>query len=216
MRNQSLYRIGGSALALGAVMFAAGVALHAPQPQDLAAYATTPHGTWMLSHWLLALSQVFTVAGTLALARHLFGTNGDGWATLGLACSLVTGALFVVVVAPEIAAFPALAQGADAGAQHAFNAVNANLMSLVYVGVPLFWLGFGCFALALQQDATFPRWVGQAGVVMAVVQIVAHFANIPNWVVARLIFIVGAAWIAYVGYALSKVKAAAGAPVGTR
>jgi hypothetical protein len=168
----------------------------------------------MLSHWLLALSQLFTVAGSLALARHLFGTNGDGWATLGLAGSLITGALFVAVVAPEIAAFPAFAQGTDAGAQHAFTAVATNLMSMVYVGVPLFWLGFGSFGLALLQDATFPRWVGQAGVVVAVVQIVAHFMNISNWLVARLIFIVGAAWIAYVGYSLSQVKA--GATVGVR
>lgn len=87
-------------------------------------------------------------------------------------------------------------------------------MSTVYVAIPLFWLGFGCFALALLQDATFPRWLGQAGVVMAAVQIVAHFANISNWTLVRLIFIVGAAWIAYVGYALSKVRA--GAAVGVR
>jgi hypothetical protein len=46
------------------------------------------------------------------------------------------------------------------------------------------------------------------------VQIVAHFMNISNWLVARLIFIVGAAWIAYVGYSLSQVKA--GATVGVR
>lgn len=111
MRNQSLYRIGGSALVVGAVMLAIGVGLHAPQPQDLAAYASTPPGAWMLSHWLIALSALFLVAGSLALARHLFGTNGDGWATLGLAGQLISGALFVGVAAPEIAAFPALARG---------------------------------------------------------------------------------------------------------
>ncbi len=208
MRNPSLYRIGGSALVIGAVLFAVGVALHAPQPADLAAYVTTSQGPWMASHWFLAVSQVFLVAGALGLARHLFGTNGDGWAMLGLGGSIVTGALFVAVVAPEIGAFPMLAQGTDAGAQHAYQAINANLMSMVNVGIPLFWLGFGSFAMAMTQDSTFPRWLGQTGIAMAVIQIVAHFMNIPNWTVARLIFILGAAWIAYTGYMLSRVKAA--------
>lgn len=208
MRNQSLYRIGGSALVAGSVMFAIGVALHAPQPQDLAAFATMARGPWVASHWFLALSQLFLVAGALGLARHLFGTNGDGWAMVGLAGALVTGALFVAVVAPEIAAFPMLVQGADAGAQHAYTVINANLMSIVNVAVPLFWLGFGAFAIAMLTDATFPRWLSQAGIAIAAIQIATHFMNIPNWTLSRFIFIVGAAWIAYTGYTLARVKAA--------
>jgi len=208
MRNPSLYRIGGSALALGAVLFGVGVMLHAPQPMDLTSYLATSHGQWMVSHWMLAASQLFLVGGSLALARHLFGTNGDGWATLGLAGSLVTGALFVGVIAPEIVAFQILAdQGTDAGVQHAYAAVSATLISQVHVGIVLFWFGMGSFGMAMLRDTAFPRWLGQAGIALAMIEIVANFTPLGT-TGSHLVILVGAIWLAYAGYTLSKVKAA--------
>lgn len=209
MRNPSLYRIGGSALVIGAVLDGVALLIHPPQPMDLTAFAALPHGQWVAAHWLFSVGTVFLVAGLLALARHLFGTNGDGWATIGFGATIVTGALFVAIVAPEIVGFSALAQsGADAGAQHAYNAINLNLMSLVHVAGPLFWLGGACFGLAMMNDGAFPRWLGQLGAALGVVEIASNWLLANSWLGFRVVFLAGFVWLAYTGYTLSKVKVA--------
>jgi hypothetical protein len=106
--------------------------LHAPQPMTLAAMSAVPMGPWMAAHWLLAIGAILTAAGLTAFGRHLSQTNGEGWSVLGVAISIATAALLVVIVAPKIVAFDALrATSTDPGAQHAYLAINLNLMSLV-------------------------------------------------------------------------------------
>ncbi|MGH7530159.1 MAG: hypothetical protein ACREMN_07230 [Gemmatimonadales bacterium] len=212
MRNPSLYRIGGAALVAGAVLNAAGVLLHAPQPLNLAAYAAAAaSGGWMASHWFLALGATLVVAGLFALTRHLFTTRAEGWAVLGFAATAVTGALFVAVVAPEIAAFPALLQAAGAGsevaAEHAYLAVNSTLMGLMHVAAPIFWAGTVCYGLALLADAAFPRWLAQAGIAVGVVEIGSFLFVTQNWTVLRLVLLAGFVWLGLVGNSLARVKA---------
>src|SRR4030095_4033668 len=145
MRNDSLYRLGGSALLLGAIVFGVAIMIHAPQPADLAAFSTLPRGMWMSSHWLRAIGTVLMAGGFTAFARHMARTEGEGWSVLGLATILVTSALFVVIVAPEVAGFDTLramnTASDNVGAQHAYIAINLNLMSLVHMTGPLFWGG---------------------------------------------------------------------------
>ena len=207
MRNASLYRVGGTALLIGAIGDIGSVAIHAPQPQDLATYASLGQGMWMASHWLFIVSNTLLVGGLFALARHLFSTKNEGWAILGSAAVLTTGALFAGVVAPEVLAFPVLAQSADPAAAQSYTAVNLNLMSLMHVSLPIFWGGVACLAVAMAGDSAFKRGVAQAGMALAVVEIVVPFTPMgENWTVFRLILAIGFAWLAVVGLSLRNVK----------
>ncbi len=212
MRSASLYRVGGNALLLGAVLYAVALLLHAPQPMDLAAYGALPQGPWMAAHWLFAVGAVFASGGLVALARHLFQTDGEGWAVLGLGANIVTAGLFVAIVAPEIVAFPVLAQmsagGTSPGAQDAYTAVNLNLMSMVHVAGPLFWIGVACYGLAMLRDAVWPRWLAQAGIAVGIVEVVSGFVLGDSWMAFKLVFVLGCAWLAFTGYTLARMKRA--------
>src|SRR2546426_2270576 len=84
MRNPSLYRIGGSALVIGAVLDGVALLIHPPQPMDLTAFAALPHGQWVAAHWLFSVGTVFLVAGLLGPPRPFFRTDGGGLGPLGL------------------------------------------------------------------------------------------------------------------------------------
>ena len=212
MAHASLYRVGGNALLIGAVLFAAAILLHAPQPTDLTTYGTLPMGPWMAAHWLFAVGAVCIAGGLFALARHLFTTDGEGWAVLGVGATIVTASLFVAIVAPEIAAFPLLNQmnvgETSVGAQHAFTAVNLNLLSLVQVAGPLFWLGIVCYGLAMLRGAASPRWLAQVGIAVGIAEILAAFTLGERWMVFKLVFVLGCGWLALAGNALARMSPA--------
>ena len=204
MRHDSLYRLGGGATIVGAILWGLGLVLHAPQPMTLAAMSALPMGPWMAAHWLLAIGAILTAGGLFAFARHLFQTNGEGWAVLGVSTSIATAAMLVVIVAPEILAFDVLrATSTDPGAQHAYLAINLNLMSLVHVAGPLYWLGIGFTALAILRDAAWPRWLGMAGVAVAVVNIAANWM-VESFTVSKLLFMLGAVWLVIAGTLFSR------------
>jgi hypothetical protein len=204
MRDDSLYRLGGGATIVGAVFWGLGVILHAPQPMTLAAFSALPMGSWMASHWLLAIAAILMAAGLTAFARHLSHTSGEGWAVLGVATSIATAALFVAVVAPEIVAFDALrTTSSDPGAQSAYVAINLNLMSLVHVGSPLYWLGIGFFALAMLGDKAWPRWLGMAGVAVAVINIAANWM-VQSFTISKALFMLGVVWLVIAGVLFSR------------
>lgn len=209
MRNASLYRVGGAALLAGAVLNAVAILLHSPQPLDLAAFAALPQGRWLFSHWLFVIGNTLLTGGLFAVARHLFATKNEGLAVLGFAAVVMASALFIAVVAPEIMAFPALAQSGDPGAPHAFLAVNLHLMSLMHAAIPVFWAGIACLAVAMLGDQAFPRTFAQAGVAIALLEIIAPFTPLgENWMLFRIIFVVGFAWLAIAGHLLRSVKSA--------
>ncbi|MBI4521974.1 MAG: hypothetical protein HY701_14145 [Gemmatimonadetes bacterium] len=218
MRHPSLYQVGGLALVAGGILLGVGIVLHAPQPQTLAAFAALPRGTWMVSHWAIALGSLLTLGGSIALIRHFAGASGEGWAALGLGGVLLGSVGFVIIVAPEIAAFPMLA-GMDGGvvAEHSFAAINMGLMGQVAVAGPLFWLGIGGLAFALLSDAAWPRGLAYAGLAIAAVELVAGFA-VQNFTVSRVLTLIGGLWIAALGWTMMRVgrSAPAAAPaVGT-
>lgn len=210
MRNDSLYRLGGYALVVGSIASGLALLLHAPQPADLGAFSALGMGKWMAAHWMFAIASVLMAGGFTALARHMARTPGEGWSVLGLACALVTSAVFVVIVAPEIVGFDALRSmnagaGGNVGAQHAYTAINLNLMSLVHVSLPLFWGGVGCYALAMTKDAMWPKWVGLAGLAIAVIEIVANWAVGENFLAFQLVVGVGYLYLAYAGFLFSRM-----------
>src|SRR3989442_8710638 len=94
MRNPSLYRIGGSALVIGAVLDGVALLIHPPQPMDLTAFAALPHGQWVAAHWLFSVGTVFLVAGLLGAARRLFGANSDRGGPSRFVEALRSGAVF--------------------------------------------------------------------------------------------------------------------------
>jgi hypothetical protein len=179
--------------------------LHAPQPMTLAAMSALPMGPWMAAHWLLAIGAILTAGGLTAFGRHLARTGGEGWSVLGVATSIATAALLVVIVAPEIVAFDALrATSTDPGAQHAYLAINLNLMSLVFVAGPLYWLGIAFFGLAMLSDAAWPRWLGMAGVAVAVINIAANWV-VQSFTVSKVLFMLGSAWLVIAGVLFSRL-----------
>ena len=205
MRHDSLYRLGGGATIAGAVLWGLGLALHAPQPMTLAAMIALPMGPWMASHWLLAIGSILTAGGLTAFGRHLSRTAGEGWSVLGVATSIATAALLVAIVAPEIVAFGALrATSTDPGAQSAYLAINLNLMSLVYVAGPLYWLGIGFIGLAMRNDASWPKWLGATGIAIAAINIAANW-TVTNFTITKLLFILGGVWLVIAGVLFSRL-----------
>jgi hypothetical protein len=214
MRSDSLYRLGGYALLVGAIVSGIALMIHAPQPMDLATFSALPMGPWMAAHWMFAIGTVLMAGGLTAFARHMARTDGEGWSVLGLATALVTSALFVAIVAPEIVGFDTLRSmntgaGGNVGAQHAYLAVNLMIMSLVHVTGPLFWGGIACYALAMLKDAMWPKWMGQAGVALAIIEIVANWAVGENFLAFQLVFLVGCLWLVYAGFLFSRFAGAA-------
>ena len=207
MPNSSLYRVGGTALAVGAVLQAVAILLHAPQPMDLVTYGTVAGNRWIASHWLFVAGMALSTGGLLSLARHLFTTKAEGWAVVGMGAILASSALFIAVVAPELVAFPALVQSPDAGAAQVYTAINLNLMSNMHVALPVYWFGIGALAYAMSSDAGFPRALAQVGVVVAVVELLAGFL-ITNWTVFKLLFLAAFVWLAVTGVMLRRQRAA--------
>lgn len=207
MQNPSLYRVGGSALVLGAVASAAAIILHAPQPMDLATFGSLSHGTWVFAHWLFVIGATLQAGGLLALARHLFGTGGEGWAALGLGTTIATSALFVSIVAPEIVAFQLLGDmGGDVDAHNAYTALNLNLMSSVHVGLPVFAAGLSFYGLAMLGDPAIPRWMGQAGIAIGVIAIVSNWMLAEQWRAFQGVAVLQYAWLALAGRGLMGMK----------
>jgi hypothetical protein len=194
MRHDSLYRLGGNAVLVGGILGAVAILLHAPQPMDLAGYSALSMGPWMAAHWLFVIGSVVIAGGLASFTRHLAHTNGEGWSMLGFGAVMVAAALNVAVVAPELVAFDAFramnADGTNVAAQHAYTAVNLNLMSLVHVVGPVFWLGVIFFGLAMLKDTAWPRWLGQMGVAIGVIEIATNWSVVPcphqSW--AQLVF----------------------------
>jgi len=216
MRHDSLYRNGGNALLLGGILCGGAILLHAPQPMDLAAFGALPMGAWMAAHWLFVVGTVMVAGGLASVTRHLAHTNGEGWAMLGFGAIVVTAALNVAIVAPEIVAFDALRAmnaGGNAGAQTAYIAVNLNVMSMVHVVTPMFWLGGGFFALAMLKDGAWPRSLAQSGVAIAVLEIVSNWA-VTNFTVFRIVFAIGFLWFAIAGFVFSRLSGKTGEQAG--
>ena len=211
MRHESLYRVGGNAVLLGAVLSAVAILLHAPQPMDLAAFGAVSMGPWMAAHWLFVIGTVAVAGGLASFARHLAHTDGEGWSMLGFGAIVVTAALNVAIVAPEIVAFDALramnTQGANVGAQHAYTAINLNLMSMVHVSGPMFWLAAPFFGLAMLRDAAWPRWLGAAGIAIGIIVIAANWL-ITDFTVFRILFAIGYVWFAVAGVIFSRFAGA--------
>jgi len=207
MRHESLYRLGGNAVLLGAILGGVAILLHAPQPMDLAAFSALSMGPWMAAHWMFVVGTVGVAGGLASFARHFARTDGEGWSVLGLGAIIVTAALNVAIVAPEIVAFDTLramnADGTNVGAQHAYTAVNLNLMSLVHVAGPMFWLGVGFFALGMRKDPAWPRWLGLVGIAIAVIEIAANW-TVTNFTVFRILFAIGYLWLAVAGVMFSR------------
>jgi hypothetical protein len=216
MRHDSLYRLGGNAVLVGGILGAVAILLHAPQPMDLAAYSAMSMGPWMAAHWLFVIGSVVIAGGLASFTRHLAHTDGEGWSMLGFGAVVIAAALNVAIVAPELVAFDALrgmnADGTNVGAQHAYTAVNLNLMSLVHVVGPVFWLGAIFFGLAMLKDTAWPRWLGQMGVAIGVIEIATNWAT-TNFTVFKIVFAIGYLWLAVAGLVFSRL---AGTKAGER
>lgn len=183
MHNDSSVKVVGGLLAVGAVVFAAGILLHPPEVADPAAQqaiVAAQAGAWAAAHGLVTLGAVaLAVASLVALtsARQGRGPLGQaGWALL--AVSLV---LFLPVPAIEATVAVATATGGDGAAFALLQTVVFGLLTtlpFLFLGVAmvgagearatgsgvprvLAWLGVAIGALAFLVAAG-ALWAGNA------------------------------------------------------
>ncbi len=206
MRSASLYRTCGSALMLGAFLWAASALLAPVSPEHtLSALKPLVGGAWVGSAWLGMLGSALALGGALGIYRHFAGSEQEGWAALGLA----TFALGVVVMAfchallavgqPGLLAEAGNAPAADLeSAQVAFTAV---LNSAYLLGGAFTWLAMLPLGIAMLRDRAWPRLVAWGAIVMFLVEEVTG-AVIQTGPVMRLFMVLACAYLVLVGNTL--------------
>lgn len=162
--TEAIVRTFGVLLTIGAVLFAAGAALHPPEVPDPAAQqaiVAQQAGAWGNSHMLIAFGAVLlAAAGILALTgvRAPCGPAGYvGWAlfTLGLV-------LFVPVAGIEATTAIAAATAGDAAT---FGALSSVVFGLLFT-LPAVFLGVAFLAWDATTGAAVPRALAGLGVVV--------------------------------------------------
>jgi len=176
-RNGSI--VGGVAGIIGCVLFFIAFAL-APTPPTLGAnaseivrYSTEHHGAMLLAAFLFGATAPFLMTWSGALAARLRDAEGDGaWlylvflATATLTSTISTAASFVWMTFSS--------RGWNAG-----DPIAQTLMDMVNYGY--IFVGFGSIAFVPAASAVMirssevARWLGQVGIVVAVLQAIYLF-----------------------------------------
>ena len=174
----SSQRMTGSLFILGAVIGLVGNALH-PHTADPDAAATVraiaQNGAWVWIHLTIIVAILLILGGLVGLAEQLKGTSAALLARLGLAATLVGGAVVTISTAVDgfgmkaLALSSAAAPAAEAAtAQRIAIAVRNADFGMWSIGMLVFFgAGFACFGLAVVASRQFPSWFGWAAVVGA-------------------------------------------------
>ncbi len=220
MRNPSLYRVCGNALAASAVLFVLGVFLATPYALQTAGEvkaAFTPLATvgWALD----ALAVVLAFTGVLGLVRHFSGGPGEGWATMGLAVfALGAVSLFLVFtwnalgerMVALMAASPDAPTAALDGAQMATFVMRRPLM---IAGACTVWLSLLPLGIAMRGDAAFPRFASGATIAVGVIELAAILLLRYQVIVFAAITILGWIFLALLGVTSARLGRKAPAAV---
>ncbi len=187
MSQTSFYRIGAMALIVGTVFALVFNIVHGRASDATSTEAqlrlAADKGPWIVIHLGLFVGVLLITGGLLALARSLDWEAGSAWARFGAAGALISGALFVALMATDGLVLKRVADawaagGADRAAVfqlgHLIRETNAALLSLwtiEFLGGTILLYG-----LALGESSLYPRWAGQAGVLLGVAGLIDGFA----------------------------------------
>ena len=219
MHNENLVKSVGALLAVGAVVFAAGMVLHPPEvpdPTAQQAIVVAQAGAWSLAHWLVTFGALaITVAGLVALAATRLGRGAlgvTGWALL-----TVSFLLFLPVPAIEATVAVATAVAGD-GATFALlqTIVFGLLTTLPFVFLGLALVGAG---EARAAQAAVPRvlaWLGVAigGVAFLVVAATLWAGNAAAAGLFNPVALLSLLWLVAYGGTVAARGAPAVADVG--
>lgn len=164
MQNGAIVKTTGALLAIGAVLIAAGLAVHPPETPDLAAQraiVAQQAGAWTAAHAVLTLGTLLVASGALValaatrLARGPAGTVG--WALVALANLALTP-----VAGIEATSAVAAAAAGDAATFSALTAVALGLL----VTMPFALLGLVFVAGQETRTGGVSPMLAWAGVVL--------------------------------------------------
>jgi hypothetical protein len=177
-----VFRIGGAAAIVGAILGGVGNLLHPATPINDpvgVARAISDSEIWVPVHLAIVVGIMLMLGGLVALYHSIRGGIAGALARFGLFAAVagVTIGLVLVILdgvaaaqlAQEWAAAPSGGQAVALGLVHANETINfaiASLFNLVFAGVT-----FILFGLAVALSDAYPRWLGWVVVVAGVVSI---------------------------------------------
>jgi hypothetical protein len=230
MSERSLFRWGGAAAVVGAVVTLVTNLLHPrisdfddPVPAFVEEIAGS--GTWVLLHLGLVVGILLITVGLFALARSLKGGPAEGLARLALGSLLISTPIVLVTLGIDgygsKAAAEAWAEASDPGRPAAFATAAAlvqvswgcfMLMTITYVGVtPIL------FGAAVAASEEYPPALGWAVAILGAGAVVAGLIGFGGQSVLFWVLFVATSglitlWILAMGVLLGR-KARAPAPV---
>lgn len=160
MTRSNLYRWGGLATIVGGIVLAVGELLH---PKNEAANVTT--SLWVISHELILVSLVLSIAGLFAVyTRQNREVGSLGF--IGFLLAYVTMLSFIGIVYFEAFFNPVLAAQVPEFVQKMMSQEPSGTLGAIFLASGLlFSLGWLLFGFATLRARIFPRW----GAILALV-----------------------------------------------
>jgi Domain of unknown function (DUF4386) len=183
-RDRWVFRLGGGAAIVGAILGGVGNLVHPVTPMhDPAGVARVMAGSeiWVPVHLAIVVGILLMLGGLVALYHSIRGGLAGALVRFGLfagVAGVTIGLVLVIldgVAAPQLAhewaAAPPGHQAVALGLVHVNETINlalASLFNLVFAGVT-----FILFGLAVALSNVYPRWLGWVALVAGVVSIAA-------------------------------------------
>ncbi len=187
MVDNTLPRIGGIVLILGAIFVAIGAALH-PNPvpwgtpgtrQFFINFINAINGfdLWTLVHSIVIAFYVLLTFGVGALYKSFRDRGEEIFSILALLAAILGASVNIVTLTIDGFAFPMIARayasaGSEVSKEAALNIfqslASANIPVDVIIGPLLQWSAFGFIGVAVIRTRLFPRWVGYLGLALGI------------------------------------------------
>jgi hypothetical protein len=207
----SLYRVGGIALILGAVLMIPSIALRVPHPVSLASASDFDIGPWVLAFWCMAIGVFLLLGGWVALSEHFQHTPVEGWGMMGLAGFILGAVGMFAAAAINAEGVPTLLDGYLRGgtyeqqAEGAYQALRAIVGATEVFCWSTLWTGVAFSSIAIAQDAEYPRMLGYTGILMSAAAIASLVLPIES-LIHDLLAMIGFVWIGIVGYIFIRIE----------
>jgi hypothetical protein len=182
MDDRDLYRWGGAAAVIGAVVALVTNLLH-PRISDYENYVgetlakVAMSDAWIPIHLGLLLGTLLIVVGLFAFARSMKGGPADGLARLGLGAVLVAAPVAVATLLVDGYATKQIAEAVAAGGDQTAGAAVLHVAWALFAGLIILFVGVApaLLGLAAARSGIYPAWLGWAAVILGVVAVADGF-----------------------------------------
>jgi hypothetical protein len=182
--DRQVFRIGGIAAVVGAILGLIGNLIHPVTPMDdpegVASVIATSGG-WVVIHMAIVIGIMLMLGGLLAVRHSIRGGIAEVLARFGLVAGIAGVTVGLILVTLDGVAAPQLAQEWAAASsdqkatalalvhlQETLNFALASLFNLLFAGAT-----FILFGLAVALSGAYPRWLGSVVVAAGVLSIPA-------------------------------------------